>query len=104
LVLRIALRELLAKGSDATFWHEMIGFAAPCPSLPRQFTRPRPRLGPFPSITRAQQAGHWALDGAAWKWVPPETLLRPVQTARRVAGKYIWRDQRYVWVPAHYAD
>jgi hypothetical protein len=60
-----------------------------------------PEIG---SITRAQQAGHWALDGADWKWVPPETLLRPVQTAPRVSGQYVWRDQRYVWVPAHYAD
>lgn len=59
---------------------------------------------PVPTITRALLAGHWALDGADWKWVPPETVLRPVQTAPRVAGQYVWRDQRYVWVPAHYAD
>ncbi len=84
--------------------------ARPQPLPPLAIAAPVPPAGPeipapaVPPITRALQAGHWALDGADWKWVPPETLLRPVQTAPRVAGQYIWRDQRYVWVPAHYAD
>ncbi len=76
-----------------------LAIAAPVPPAAHLSSPP-----PVPPITRALQAGHWALDGAAWKWVPPETVLRPVQTAPRVAGQYVWRDQRYVWVPAHYAD
>jgi hypothetical protein len=76
-----------------------LAIAAPVP--PAAPVIPAP---PVPTITRALQAGHWALDGADWEWVPPETVLRPVQTAPRVAGQYVWRDQRYVWVPAHYAD
>jgi hypothetical protein len=76
-----------------------LAIAAPAPPTPHVIS-----ASPVPDITRALQAGHWALDGAAWKWVPPETVLRPVQTAPRVAGQYVWRDQRYVWVPAHYAD
>jgi hypothetical protein len=76
-----------------------LAIAAPVPPTPHVIL-----ASPVPDITRTLQAGHWALDGAAWKWVPPETVLRPVQTAPRVAGQYVWRDQRYVWVPAHYAD
>jgi hypothetical protein len=84
--------------------------ARPQPLPPLAIATPVPPAGPeisapaVPPITHALQAGHWALDGADWKWVPPETVPRPVQTAPRVAGQYIWRDQRYVWVPAHYAD
>jgi len=83
--------------------------ARPQPLPPLAIATPVPPAGPeisapaVPPITHALQAGHWALDGADWKWVPPETVPRPVQTAPRVAGHYIWRDQRYVWVPAHYA-
>jgi hypothetical protein len=76
-----------------------LAIAAPVPPTPHVIL-----ASPVPDITRALQAGHWALDGADWKWVPPETVPRPVQTAPRVGGQYVWRDQRYVWVPAHYAD
>jgi hypothetical protein len=76
-----------------------LAIAAPVPLAEPMISAP-----PAPDITRALQAGHWALDGADWKWVPPETVLHPVQTAPRVGGQYVWRDQRYVWVPAHHTD
>ncbi len=76
-----------------------LALAAPVPPAAPSSSAP-----PVPAITRALQAGHWALDGADWKWVPPETVLPPVQTAPRVGGQYVWRDERYVWVPAHYTD
>ena len=60
----------------------------------------RPRV----VVTRALLPGRWALDGADWEWIPPDTVLRPVQTGPRVPGRYVWRDQRYVWAPTHYRD
>ena len=80
------------------------------PALPpRELVAPPPApvmtsSPPAPTFTRALLAGHWTLDGADWKWVPAETVLHPVQTAPLVAGRYVWRDQRYVWVPAHYGN
>jgi hypothetical protein len=76
-----------------------LAIAAPVPPAAPMISAP-----PVPPVTRALQAGHWALDGADWKWVPPETVLRPVQTAPRVAGQYVWREQHYMWVPAHCTD
>ena len=63
-----------------------------------------PVLEPEPTITRALLPGHWALHGARYVWIPPETRLRRVQTAGLVPGAYVWRDGAYVWVPAHYAN
>ena len=70
------------------------------------FPPPAPIVAAPPArmVTRALLPGRWALDGADWEWVPPDTVLRPVQTAPRVPGRYVWRDQRYVWMPSHYRD
>ena len=57
---------------------------------------------PAPMVTYALLPRHWALNGARWIWVPPETQLRPVVPATRVAGRYVLRDGAYVWVPTHY--
>jgi hypothetical protein len=57
---------------------------------------------PPPAITRALLPGHWALHGARYVWVPPETTLRPVQSPEVVPGAYVWRNGAYVWVPARY--
>jgi len=55
-----------------------------------------------PIVTYALLPGHWALRGADYVWVPPERVLRPVQSGVPVPGRYVWRDGAYVWVPAHY--
>ncbi len=55
-----------------------------------------------PTVTYALLPGHWALDGARWLWVPPETVPRRVVPADLVQGRYVWRGGRYVWVPTHY--
>jgi hypothetical protein len=59
---------------------------------------------PEPVITRALLAGHWALDGAQYVWIPPETIPRQVQSAGLVPGTYVWRNGAYVWVPTHYEN
>jgi hypothetical protein len=59
---------------------------------------------PQPVITRALLPGHWALRGARYVWVPPETTLRRVQSAGLVPGAYVWRNGAYVWVPTHYEN
>jgi hypothetical protein len=59
---------------------------------------------PQPVITRALLPGHWALHGARYVWVPPETTLRRVQSAGLVPGAYVWRNGAYVWVPTHYEN
>ena len=56
-----------------------------------------------PVIMQALLPGHWELRGARYEWVPPETILRPVETASLVTGHYVWRDGAYVWVPQHVA-
>ena len=64
---------------------------------------PAPPL-PQPVITRALLPAHWALHGARYVWIPPETTLRRVQSAGLVPGAYVWRDGAYVWVPTHYEN
>jgi WXXGXW repeat (2 copies) len=59
---------------------------------------------PEPVITHALLPGHWALHGARYVWVPPETTPRGVQSAAVVPGTYLWRNGAYVWVPTHYAN
>jgi WXXGXW repeat (2 copies) len=59
---------------------------------------------PQPVITRALLPGHWALHGARYVWVPPDTTLRRVQSAGLVPGTYVWRNGAYVWVPTHYEN
>jgi hypothetical protein len=71
---------------------------------PQPLTRPQIDAQPQPVITRALLAGHWTLHGARYAWTPPETRLRPVQSAGVVPGTYVWRDEAYVWVPTHYAN
>jgi hypothetical protein len=34
-------------------------------------------------------------------WVPPETMLRPVDRRQLTGGHYAWLDGRWVWVPVH---
>jgi hypothetical protein len=63
---------------------------------------PPPPPGP-PPVTYALLPGHWRLRGATYVWVPPETRLRPVEDRPFVAGRYVWRDGAWVWVPGHYA-
>lgn len=59
---------------------------------------------PPPVITRALLPGHWALHGARYVWVPPETTPRPVRSAEVLPGAYVWRNGAYVWVPTHPAN
>jgi hypothetical protein len=66
---------------------------APAPAAPRA---PPPQQR---TITRALLPGRWALHGARYVWVPPETTLRRVQSAGLVPGAYVWRKGAYVWVP-----
>ena len=63
------------------------------------FAQPPPSV---PTVTYALLPGHWALHGAKYVWVPPETVPRRVEAATLVPGRYVWRDGAYVWVPAHY--
>jgi hypothetical protein len=74
-------------------------------------TTPLPRLAapaappaPQPVITRALLPGHWALHGARYVWVPPETTPRRVQSDALVPGAYVWRNGAYVWVPTQSAN
>lgn len=70
---------------------------------------PAPRVQPVtpyavpdaPVITQALLPGHWALHGATYVWVPPDTRLRPVQPITPVPGSSVWQDGAYVWVPPH---
>ena len=55
-----------------------------------------------PTVTYALLPGHWALRGADYVWVPPERVLRPVQSGTLAPGRFVWRGGAYVWVPAHY--
>jgi hypothetical protein len=71
---------------------------------PQPLMRPQIDAQPQPVITRALLAGHWTLHGTRYAWTPPETRLRPVQSAGVVPGTYVWRDGAYVWVPAHYEN
>ena len=57
-----------------------------------------------PVVTLGLLPGHWALHGANWGWIPPDTRLRPVQAAPPVEGRFVWRDGAYAWVPAHYGN
>ena len=63
---------------------------------------PPPPPGP-PPVTCALLPGHWRLHGATYVWEPPETRLRPVENRPFVAGRYVWHDGGWVWVPGHYA-
>jgi hypothetical protein len=65
---------------------------------------PQPVITREPVITRALLPGHWALQGARYVWVPPETTLRRVQSAGLVPGAYVWRNGGYVWLPTHYEN
>jgi hypothetical protein len=56
---------------------------------------------PVPMITKALLPGHWQLDGWQYRWVPPETRLRPVDTRQFQAGHYVWRDGAWTWNPGH---
>jgi hypothetical protein len=55
-----------------------------------------------PPVTYALLPGYWQLRGANYVWVPPETTLRRVEKRPYVQGRYVWRDDAWVWVPAHY--
>jgi hypothetical protein len=71
---------------------------APTPS-------PEPQAPPpVPMITQALLPGHWQLSGWQYRWVPPETRLRPVDTRPFVPGHYGWRDGTWVWIAGHYGD
>ena len=78
--------------------------AAPVFPSPSPQPEVQAQIQPEPVITRALLPGHWALHGARYVWIPPETTLRRVQSAGLVPGSYVWRDGAYVWVPTHYAN
>jgi hypothetical protein len=80
----------------ATFVPPAVPLAPPPP--------PQPVITREPVITRALLPGHWALQGARYVWVSPETTLRRVQSAGLVPGADVWRNGAYVWVPRHYAN
>ena len=63
-----------------------------------------PPSPPQPVITRALLPGHWALHGARYVWIAPETTPRQVQSAGLVPGAYVWRQGAYRWVPTHVAN
>ena len=74
------------------------------PASPVTMTLPAGSLPPEPQqtvVTRALRPGHWALHGARYVWVPPETTPRRVQSAALVPGAYVWRNGAYMWVAAH---
>ena len=58
----------------------------------------------MPTTTYALLPGHWQLDGARWVWISPDSVPRPVQARSLVEAEYVWRDGRWTWVPAHYAE
>ncbi len=70
---------------------------------PVVYVQPPPAVAaaPPPTANYALLPGHWALHGARYVWVPPETTLRRVQAADQVPGRYVWRNGAYVWVPPH---
>ena len=78
--------------------------AAPVFPSPSRQPEVQAQIQPEPVITRALLPGHWALHGARYVWIPPETTLRRVQSAGLVPGSYVWRNGAYVWVPTHYAN
>jgi len=55
-------------------------------------------------VTKALLPGHWQLSGWQYRWVPPETQLRPVDTRAFEPGHYVWRDGVWAWDPGHYGD
>jgi len=59
---------------------------------------------PVPMITKALLPGHWQLDGWQYRWVPPETRLRPVDTRQFQPGHYVWRDGAWAWDAGHYGS
>ncbi len=70
---------------------------SPPPSLPP----PVPVAPPEPTITTALLPGRWALHGAKYAWVRPDSKPRPVQSVASVPGRYVWQDRAYGWVPPH---
>jgi hypothetical protein len=64
---------------------------------------PVPRAPPPPMVTYGALAGHWQLEGPRYVWVPPETVLRPVEYRPLIQSRYVyvWREGRWVWVPAY---
>jgi hypothetical protein len=60
-----------------------------------------PPSGPRP-VTYALLPGHWQPEGAHYIWVLPENTLRHVDTRRSVEGRYVWRDDKWHWVPEHF--
>jgi hypothetical protein len=81
-----------------------VAATTPSPRLVAPAAPLAPLPAPQPVITRALLPGHWALHGARYIWVPPETTPRRVQSAAFVPGAYVWRNGEYVWVPAHDAN
>jgi WXXGXW repeat (2 copies) len=81
-----------------------VAATTPLPRLVAPAAPLAPLPAPQPVITRALLPGHWALHGARYVWVPPETTLRRVQSAAFVPGAYVWRNGAYVWVPTHDAN
>jgi hypothetical protein len=72
------------------------------PSIPPPAAVPVPPVALPPTVTYALLPGHWQLEGAHYVWIPPETIPRLVQARPLVPGRNVWRDGRWVWVPAHY--
>jgi len=75
----------------------MPAVAARAPTLPASPVAPAARVlqpgAPYavpdaPAFTQALLPGHWALHGATYVWVPPDTKLRPVQSITPVPGNY----------------
>ena len=55
-------------------------------------------------ITKALLPGHWQLSGWQYRWVLPETQLRPVDTRPWLPGHYVWRHGAWVWDAGHYGE
>ena len=87
------------------------------PALPQLATPPLPLLEPSvsapvavpvlvpepaPVSTFRLLPGRWELHGATYDWVPPETVLRRVETRRVVEGRYGWVDDMWTWIPRHF--
>lgn len=69
---------------------------------PTQLAAPIQTLQPVvPTTTYALLPGHWQLNGATHQWVPPDTVLRPVQDRSVVPGRYEWKSDAWVWAPTH---
>lgn len=66
--------------------------------------RPSVAAIPVPMVTKALLPGHWQLSGWQYRWVPPETQLRPVETRAFEPGHFVWRDGVWAWDPGHYGD